>query len=82
MTMTEQMARLREAAGTRMPPEALKIAHDFTKKLVASGLAERAKGVGDRAPDFELENALGETVVSRDLRARGPLVVSFYRGNW
>ena len=38
--------------------------------------------VGDRMPAFNLENTGGETVSSADLLAKGPLVVSFFRGKW
>lgn len=53
-----------------------------TNELVASGQADRALKAGDVAPEFELEDADGNTVRSRDLLADGPLVVSFYRGVW
>jgi len=44
---------------------------------VAPGLA-----VGDRAPDFTLPDALGRPVSLSGLLSRGPVVVSFYRGEW
>ena len=37
---------------------------------------------GDRAPDFELVNAFGARVRLSDHLARGPVVLSFYRGAW
>jgi peroxiredoxin len=50
--------------------------------LEASGIASRALGVGDAAPDFELPDPNGLLVRLRDLRAEGPVIVSFYRGQW
>jgi len=44
---------------------------------VAPGLA-----VGDTAPDFTLSDAVGDKVVLSDLLAKGPVVVTFYRGEW
>ena len=39
--------------------------------------------VGDKMPDFELPNVDGSRVVAlSDLRSRGPVIVSFYRGGW
>lgn len=52
------------------------------RALEASGLRASVPTPGRRAPDFELPNADGATVRSADLRARGPLVVKFYRGSW
>ena len=53
-----------------------------TAELIESGQAQRAKKAGDVAPEFTLLDPEGKEVSSRDLLARGPLVVSFYRGVW
>ena len=53
-----------------------------TNELIASGAAGRALKAGDQAPAFALPSQDGTLVDSRDLLARGPLVVSFYRGVW
>jgi peroxiredoxin len=53
-----------------------------TQELISSGVAERALKVGDHAPSFTLKDPEGNTVISLALLARGPLVVSFYRGVW
>ena len=53
-----------------------------TRGLVLAGLAARAVGVGDRAPDFTLPDQLGRPVSTADLRDAGPYVVTFYRGGW
>ena len=53
-----------------------------TEALIASGAAERALKAGDRAPAFALPAPDGTTVSSSDLLAKGPLIVSFYRGVW
>jgi peroxiredoxin len=41
-----------------------------------------ALAAGDRAPDFELQNATGGTVRLSELLTRGPVVLTFYRGAW
>jgi peroxiredoxin len=53
-----------------------------TNELIASGSVSRALKVGDRAPDFTLNDPDGRPVSSADLLSRGPLAVSFYRGVW
>jgi peroxiredoxin len=53
-----------------------------TNELIASGQAQRAKKAGEAAPEFVLLDPDGKPVASRDLLAKGPLVVSFYRGVW
>lgn len=53
-----------------------------TEDLVRSGIAAGALKEGDRAPDFTLANVRGEPVRLATLLARGPAVVTFYRGGW
>src|ERR1700726_370731 len=62
--------------------EALDIMHRATDELIASSPAQRAKKAGDTAPEFTLLDPDGKQVRSRDLLAKGPLVISFYRGVW
>src|ERR1700750_2561329 len=50
-----------------------------TNELIESGQAQRARKAGDRAPEFTLKDPAGNLVSSRELLAKGPLVVSFYR---
>lgn len=47
-----------------------------------SGLFDGALAVGEALPPFRLQNASGQSVDSQDLLAKGPLVVSFFRGDW
>ncbi len=55
---------------------------DGIKEQVASGKADRALKAGDVAPVFTLKDPEGASVSSATMLARGPLVVSFYRGVW
>jgi peroxiredoxin len=60
----------------------LEAMHRATAELIASGQAQRALKAGDKAPDFVLNDPDGKPISSRDLLAKGPLVLSFYRGVW
>lgn len=53
-----------------------------TAELIASGAAQRALKVGDKAPAFILNDPEGKPVSSAELLTRGPLAISFYRGVW
>ena len=53
-----------------------------TAELIASGQAQRAIKAGDRAPEFTLNDPDDKPISSHDLLAKGPLVISFYRGVW
>jgi peroxiredoxin len=62
--------------------QALDLMRRATDELIASAQAQRARNAGDMAPEFTLSDPDGKPVSSRQLLARGPLVVSFYRGVW
>lgn len=64
------------------PPEIHPIMERATAELVASGQAGRAIKAGDRAPEFRLRDQDGNEVSSAELLAKGPLVLTFYRGVW
>lgn len=51
-------------------------------KLLASDAGNDAPRNGQKAQDFTLPNALGETIRLYDTLANGPVVLSFYRGGW
>lgn len=54
----------------------------LVRDLIAVGCTDGALKQGDRCPDFALPNAEGLIVSSISLLAKGPLVLSFYRGRW
>ena len=64
------------------PPQVHATMKKATDALIASGQAERALRAGDKAPEFTLEDPDGNPVSSAELLAKGPLVLSFYRGVW
>jgi len=67
---------------TRIPPEAQAVMERSIADLRASGMMGRIARAGQRAPEFTLPNASGREVSLAELVARGPVVLSFYRGRW
>jgi peroxiredoxin len=65
-----------------VPPSVIETMHRATAELIASGVAQRALTVGDKAPAFILKDPEGNEVSSVALLAQGPLIVTFYRGVW
>ena len=82
MSLEEKLAKIRAASADQIPAEQLAIMHRAVDELRASGIADRVVGSGDPLPSFALPNVAGEEVRSADLLARGPLVVTSYRGVW
>lgn len=50
--------------------------------VVESGIIQNAKQIGDKAPDFTLQNAAGNQVSLSQYLERGPVVLTWYRGGW
>lgn len=65
-----------------VPHSVIETMHRATQELIASGAAGRALKAGDKAPLFTLNDPQGNPVSSVELLAKGPLVLSFYRGVW
>jgi hypothetical protein len=82
MSLEDKLAAMRAAAATRIPADRQAIMHRATEDLRKSGIRDRIVPVGARAPVFELADHDGRRVSSAELLARGPMVLSFFRGSW
>jgi hypothetical protein len=82
MSLKEKLDATRAASASRIPAEMRAIMHRATEDLRASGILKQVAAVGQKAPAFTAPNYEGRTVSSGELLARGPLVVSFFRGAW
>lgn len=50
--------------------------------VIQAQIVEKAHKTGDLAPAFSLPNAQGETVNLNTYLAKGPVVLTWYRGGW
>lgn len=82
MSLQEQLNAFKEQFKKQAPEAAFNAFARSTQELIATGQAERALKVGDKAPNFNLKDAEGNNVALADLLANGPAVLSFYRGVW
>jgi hypothetical protein len=82
MSLAQTLASIREASAKRIPPEKEAVMHRATEELRSSGIMDGVIKAGDRLPAFALPNAYGRKVRSDDLLAKGPLVLTFFRGSW
>ncbi len=82
MALQEKLDKLKADFEAKAPKDALEIMHRATDDLKSSGIMDQVLKIGDKAPEFELNNADENIIHSKDLLASGPLVLSFYRGRW
>ncbi len=81
-TLREQLKVRYDGYLASADDEKKRIYREGIEAVASSGVLERAKNVGDRAPDFTLPNADGDDARLSDLLADGPVVIVWYRGGW
>lgn len=82
MTLNEQLQAMKAKSRERISAAAREIMERAVEDQRKSGALDRVVKVGQHAPNFTLPNASGKTVSLTDLLARGPVVLSFFRGRW
>lgn len=83
MSTYAEMSRQRaESFIASLPEDVQQTVREAMQRLLESSEANEAKGVGDLAPDFTLPGAGGGDISLAEQLARGPVVLSFYRGGW
>jgi hypothetical protein len=80
--LQEELKTLKARLEGGRAPEMVVTMHRAVDELRASGAAARVLKAGDKMPAFVLPNADERPVTSAALVAKGPLVVTFYRGRW
>jgi peroxiredoxin len=82
MSLNAELHALYQARQEQTPADIRDVMARATRELAATGQAERAVSVGDRAPLFDLADAAGRTVRLAERLDVGPVVLAFYRGAW
>ncbi len=82
MTLQDKLDGFKAQFKTMAPEGAFEAFARSTQELIDSGQAERALKAGDRVPDFVLTDSERNEVALKDLLAKGPVVLTFYRGVW
>jgi len=80
MPLARRLLQTRLEAGR--PADVVATMHRAVEELRTSGAVGRVLKAGDQAPEFVLPNAAEQPIDSRPLLAKGPLIVTFYRGRW
>ena len=81
-SLREQIEAFQAQSASRVSPEVQERGRARRAQLVASGIADKSIKAGETAPDFTLPDAYGKPVTLSALLAHGPVVLTFYRGDW
>lgn len=82
MNLNEQLSKERDLWAAQIPANKSALLVGDLERLRRSELPQRALHAGERAPNFRLPDANGQWLELDRLRAQGPVVLVFYRGQW
>ncbi|KAH8800414.1 thioredoxin-like protein [Xylogone sp. PMI_703] len=82
MALNEQLSNLYAATKANAPAPVFEIITTALSNFQNSFDPAKVIQVGTKLPDFRLSDALGKEISSSDLLKQGPLLISFYRGEW
>ncbi|NJO82588.1 MAG: AhpC/TSA family protein [Blastochloris sp.] len=88
MTSQTQLTNLQDqldafkAGRAAANPDLFALRQRETDNLIATGIAEQSVSIGESAPDFTLPNAQGGDLTLSAALKKGPVVLTFYRGEW
>lgn len=81
-TLAEQLDARKAKFVEMATPERIASAENAISEVADSGILEKAINLGDKAPNFTLPDALGNPVSLYDELAKGPVILTWYRGSW
>lgn len=79
-TLREQLAE--RAAQGGLSDEIREQMNRHLEEVTASGIYQAARKVGDKAPEFTLSDPTGAKFSLSSFLAKGPVVLTWYRGGW
>ena len=81
MSLQEDSSALRNSLEAKIGDK-INIFSRESEALLQSGIVRHSLQIGQKAPDFVLPNVVGGEISLAHLLKNGPVVLSFYRGEW
>jgi peroxiredoxin len=81
-TLSQQLEEYRAGWMLRVPADRRAAMERHIAYLAETGIGKNAKQIGDLAPAIVLPDVHGRAFDMATLLAKGPVVVTFYRGGW
>ncbi len=82
MNLKQELSRERDHWASVMDAPTVALMNRANDSLRTAEILGRALQEGDPAPNFRLPNAQGGSIELKALLERGPVVLTFYRGQW
>jgi len=82
MSLNALLTKMSQESKAKLSPEVLQVMMTARQQLEDSGLHLKALSAGEQMTDFVLRDANNKEFSSREALAKGPLLISWYRGIW
>lgn len=82
MKTLKEQTEAKIEAGRQANPDFMKNVDEILNQAKAFQQGANAITLGEQAPEFTLPNPTGQSVSLAELLKNGPVVVTFYRGDW
>ena len=82
MSLKAQIDAYNVQKEANLPADVLALMNTTNEELIAQHVRDNALQVGQKVENFSLANQRGDTVELTELLAKGPVIISFYRGGW
>ena len=82
MTLKAQLNAKKDQFASNWSTETLAVHENGISVVEKTGITSSAVQVGQKAPNFTLNNALGQAVKLSEVLNDGPVVLTWYRGGW
>lgn len=82
ISLKEQLDERRNQFSKKASQELQDLYEEGVQAVSNGGIVEKAITVGDTAPEFTLKNASGNEISLSSYLAKGPVVLTWYRGGW
>ncbi|MDY6887643.1 MAG: peroxiredoxin-like family protein [Pseudomonadota bacterium] len=82
MSLKAQIDAYNVQKEAKLPGDVLALMAQTNEELIAQHIKDNALQVGAKVSNFSLNNHSAEQVELADLLNNGPVIISFYRGNW
>ncbi|KUK72222.1 MAG: Alkyl hydroperoxide reductase/ Thiol specific antioxidant/ Mal allergen [Clostridiales bacterium 38_11] len=82
MNLSQKLQSYREESLSKKTEEDKAAMLETAENLRKLEIEKKALKEGDKIPEFQLKNAIGETIKIYDVLSKGPVIISFYRGAW
>jgi hypothetical protein len=82
MNLTQKIKEKKSEFQSSAPEKIQTIMNRAIGELKDSEIMDKVLTKGDKAPDFTLQNTVGDSINLYETLLSGPVVAGFYRGKW